>query len=211
VKVKTVFISALVATLLGTASTAGAEQVLWERTELLRDFFPQSERVTYKQVELDDALRARLEARLGYGVRSKRHTIFIGLTGKTVDGYAVFGEELGQHLPITFAVKLSPTGVIDRQEVVVYREAYGHEITDRRFRRQFVGKTPASALSPGADIAVVTGATISCRSMARGVRRLAILVDEVMLDGRHRVDGPVSSVVPAGASPTPGSGGDAAR
>ena len=123
----------------------------------------------------------RVEARLGYTLPRDSYTIFIATTGEHVDGYAVIDDELGEHLPITFAVKLSPTGVVERQEIVAYREPRGDEVRDERFRRQFQGKSVRDGVRAGEDIVTIGGATISSRSMAVGVKRVLVLVDEALL------------------------------
>lgn len=124
---------------------------------------------------------ARLQQRLGYTPARAEYVFFVATSGEHVDGYALIDEEMGQHEQITFAVKLSPQGAVERHEVMVYRESYGQEITDPRFRRQFEGKTVKDPVRAGKDIDVVTGATISSRAMAVGVRRALILLDELVL------------------------------
>ena len=59
----------------------------------------------------------------------------------------------------------------------------GDEIRDARFRKQFRGKTSQDRLQVSHDIDVISGATISSVSMATGVKRAAILIDELMLNG----------------------------
>ncbi len=148
---------------------------------LLAEFFPKSQLVTYQKFDLSPAQRGRLEGLLGYPLRKTSYTLYIAKSGEHVDGYALLDEENGQHLPISFAVKLSPTGVVERQEILVYRERYGDEVRDPRFRQQFVGKTVADPLRPGEEVIAVSGATISSRAMALGVRRALVLFDELVL------------------------------
>ena len=189
----------LVATLwLSAAPRAEAATTYFTTPQLLREFFPESEKVGFRRFQLTPALVAALEERLGYPPPRPEYVIFIATTGEHVDGYAIIDEELGQHEQITFAVKLSPTGIVERQEVMVYREKYGQEITDARFRKQFVGKTSKDAVRAGVDVDVVTGATISSRSMAIGVRRALILLEELVLKPRPSV---------GAAQPAPGSKG----
>ncbi|WP_395849016.1 FMN-binding protein [Cystobacter fuscus] len=163
------------------ALPARAAATYFTTPQVLKEFFPQSQRVTYRKVKLGAAEQAALQARLGYKPAKAEYVFFVATTGEHVDGYALIDEELGQHEQITFAVKLSPTGTVERHEVMVYREAYGQEISDARFRRQFQGKTVKDPVRAGTDIDVVTGATISSRSMAVGVRRALILLDELVL------------------------------
>lgn len=158
-------------------------QTFYTPRQLLAEFFPTSEKVSYRQFDLSrDALeRHRIEERLGYPLPRSRYTVFVATTGGHTDGYALFDDERGEHLPISFAVKFSPTGAVERQEVVTYREARGDEVRDRRFRQQFVGKTTRDRLHTGDDIVAVSGATISSRAMTVGVRRALVLLDELML------------------------------
>ena len=87
----------------------------------------------------------------------------------------------GLHQPITFATRLSPRGAVERLEIMVYREPRGDEVRDARFRRQFEGKTAQDPLRLNRDIDAVSGATVSSASMASGVRRAAILVEELAI------------------------------
>jgi Na+-translocating ferredoxin:NAD+ oxidoreductase RnfG subunit len=98
-----------------------------------------------------------------------------------VDGYAIVDDEQGLHQPITFATRLSPRGMVERVEIMVYREPRGDEVRDPRFRKQFEGKTAQDSLRLGRDIDAVSGATVSSASLATGVRRAAVLVEELAL------------------------------
>ena len=171
-------------TLLTAAAPARAQAVYFSTRALLTDFFRTSQNVTYKKVELAAEQRARIKARLGYEPQKGSYTFFVAQSNGKIDGYALIDEENGEHLPITFAVKLSPTGVVERQEIVEYREARGDEVRDLSFRKQFVGKSVADPLCPDRDIAVVSGATISSRAMAVGVKRALVLFDMFVRPGQ---------------------------
>lgn len=165
----------------GASLPARAAATYFTTPQVLKEFFPKSERVTYRKVQPGPEQLAALQQRLGYKPARPEYVFFVASTGAHVDGYALIDEERGQHEQITFAVKFSPEGVVERHEVMVYRESYGQEITDPRFRRQFQGKTVKDPVRAGADIDVVTGATISSRAMATGVRRALVLLDELIL------------------------------
>jgi hypothetical protein len=174
------------AALVGLTHPARAEGVYFSTADLLRDFFRDSKSVTYKKVDIALKERERLTRRLGYVPARGSYTFYVASSGspdqksEKVDGYALIDEEQGEHLPITFAVKLSPTGVVLRQEIVCYRESRGDEVRDARFRQQFVGKTVRDAVTANQDIVAVSGATISSRAMAVGVRRALVLFDELV-------------------------------
>ncbi len=166
--------------LVATARPARADQVYYSPRDLLSDFFRLSKNVTYKKVQLDAPERLRLQHRLGYAPAKASYMFYVATTGGHIDGYAFIDDEKGEHLPITFAVKLSPDGKVVRQEVVVYREARGDEVRDEHFRAQFVGKSASDPIEANQDIAVVSGATISSRAMAVGVKRAVVLFDELV-------------------------------
>ena len=148
---------------------------------VLAELFPRSERVTFRTFVLDPSAKARVERRLGYALAKSSYTIFEARTGGVTDGYALIDEELGQHQPITFATRVSPRAVVERVEIMVYREPRGDEVRDARFRAQFAGKTAQSPLRLRQDIDAVSGATTSSASIATGVRRAAILIEELEL------------------------------
>lgn len=184
---RTVIKITLVAALagLGTSARAGApapaETNYYSTRAILAAFFPKSERVTYKTFVLEPALQARLSQRLGYAPAHDRYTIFVAQTQGRVDGYALIDDERGLHQPITFATRLSSRGMVERVEIMVYREPRGDEVRDVRFRRQFEGKTAQDPMRLDRDIDAVSGATVSSASMAVGVRRAAVLVEELAI------------------------------
>jgi hypothetical protein len=168
------------ALVVAAATPARAQGVYFTTRELLTDFFRNSQAVTYKKVPIGEVERARLVARLGYTPARSSYTFYVATSGARIDGYALIDEQLGEHLPITFAVKLSPAGAVERQEIVAYREPRGDEVRDSCFRRQFIGKTARDPVTADQDIVAVSGATISSRAMAVGVRRALVLFDELV-------------------------------
>ena len=155
--------------------------VIWTSEALLKDMFSTADRVTYLQFDLNPTQKAEFKKRLGYDAPRTRYTFFVAYgapsEGSPVVGYALFDQQQGQHQPIDFAVQFDTRGLVVRQEVVVYREAWGEEIRNPRFRAQFQGKSSQSPLRVGDDITIVSGATISSRAMAIGVKRGCVLWD----------------------------------
>lgn len=167
---------------IATTSFASAESTYFTPRSILKDFFPASKVVSYSRFTPSPGERKAIEKRLGYKLTRKDYVFYVAKTGDTIDGYAFIGNQLGQHLPITYAVKLSTAGAVLRQEIMVYREQRGGEIRDKRFRQQFTGKTAADALRLGGDIDVISGATISSRAIAVGVKRALVLFEVGILN-----------------------------
>jgi len=159
------------------ASTALASQ--GGVKELLSSRFGHSERVSFVKVAVEGPSRQRIESELGRRLPRESYTVYVATTAGKVDGYALFDEERGQHEMISFATFFDAAGQVTSVEVVTYREAYGDGIKAERFRRQFVGRSARSGFRPDADIDAISGATISSRSMCRGVQRASLLVQEL--------------------------------
>ena len=145
----------------GTDAGARTETSYFTTRSMLAELFPRSEKVTYRTFALDGNKRARLAQRLGYQPPRDSYTIFIATSKGSVDGYAIVDDEKGLHQPITFATRLSPRGIVERVEIMVYREPRGDEVRDARFRKQFEGKTAHDPLRLNRDIDAISGATIS--------------------------------------------------
>ena len=97
-------------------------------------------------------------------------------------GSVVVDHVIGKFELISYAVGIDANGVIAGIEVLSYRESHGSEIRLPAWRKQFVGKTLAQPLRTGNDIAIVSGATLSCNHVTDGVRRIAAVV-AVLRDG----------------------------
>lgn len=124
-------------------------------------------------VVLSDAQKTAIEERSGVRVRVAELALW-----KAADGSLFFVDEvLGKHELITYAVGISAAGILRQVEILDYREKQGGEIRNPEWRAQFVGKTAAAPLKLDQDIRSISGATLSCRHVADGIKRLLATVD----------------------------------
>jgi len=96
---------------------------------------------------------------------------------KAADGYFFVDAVIGKHDLITYAVALGLDGKVRQVEILEYREAYGGEVRNPRWRKQFAGKQHGDALHLGQDIQGISGATLSCEHVTDGIRRLLAIYD----------------------------------
>lgn len=96
----------------------------------------------------------------------------------TVLGRVVVDQVIGKHDFITYAVGVSADGSVVGVEILSYREVYGGEVRNERWRRQFAGKKTGDPLRFPLDIKNITGATLSCRHVTDGVRRILALLSD---------------------------------
>jgi Na+-translocating ferredoxin:NAD+ oxidoreductase RnfG subunit len=129
---------------------------------------------------LDAAMAAVPQSALGGGWSPKiwRATKDGGLLG-----WIIVDQVIGKAEAITYALALGPDGAVRSLEILEYRETHGAEIRLAAWRGQFVGKTARDPVRVDSDIRIISGATLSCRHVADGVRRLLALYDESLKAG----------------------------
>ncbi len=89
-----------------------------------------------------------------------------------VVGVIAFDRCIGKHLFIDFVIAITPDGRVKQVEILNYRESWGYEVRREGWRNQFVGKDTAAKLDHNNGITNISGATLSCRGVARGVKRI---------------------------------------
>jgi H+/Na+-translocating ferredoxin:NAD+ oxidoreductase subunit G len=82
---------------------------------------------------------------------------------------------------MTYMVGVDNHGRVSDIELLVFREARGSEVRQKRFNSQYEGKTALDPVRINKDIINISGATMSVRSMSAGIKRVLILVDEYYL------------------------------
>jgi len=92
-------------------------------------------------------------------------------------GFFILDEVVGKHEFITYALGLNADGSVRQIEVMDYRESYGYEIRNAEWRKQFIDKRDGDPLKLDVDIKNIGGATLSCRHIADGVKRLLAFYD----------------------------------
>ena len=97
---------------------------------------------------------------------------------RAADGsWFIVDEVVGKHEMITYAVALSPSGAVTGIEILDYVESYGYEVAEAQWRNQFIGKTASDPIKLNQDIQNIGGATLSCKHLTDGVKRVAVLYD----------------------------------
>ncbi|HEY7216768.1 MAG TPA: FMN-binding protein [Candidatus Binatia bacterium] len=129
--------------------------------------FP-GEQLSRSPVTLTTEQVREIERRSDANVRHKEIQLWKAANG----GFFIVDEVVGKHEFITYAVGLSADGTVKQIEIMTYRESYGYQVRNADWRAQFVGKSATAPLKLNQDIKNISGATLSCRHIADGVKRI---------------------------------------
>lgn len=156
-------------------------EVYLKEDESLKIMFPKSEQVRKELIKLSPEKKSLIEERIGWKFPEETFEVYIGETGTQVDGYALVQNTIGKHKPMTYMVGIDNKGLVSDVELLIFREARGSEVRQKRFNAQYEGKSVLDPVRINKDIINISGATMSVRSMSAGIKRALVLVDEFYL------------------------------
>lgn len=142
--------------------------------------FPEASELAPVAVELSAEQREAIESASGVAVRNARLEVWQASGAKGPLGWFIVDRVVGKHEFITYALALDPQGAVRGLEIMDYRETYGGQVRDLSWRKQFYGKSFGATLRLDQDIRNISGATLSCRHVTDGVRRLLALYHAVL-------------------------------
>jgi Na+-translocating ferredoxin:NAD+ oxidoreductase RnfG subunit len=157
-----------------TAAPVQATQYLTAE-QAQRALFPEADSFAPTPVRLTAALKSQLQADGAERARGNEQPAWAASLRGAVVGHVLVDEVIGKHELITYAVGIGGDGAVRGVEILDYRETRGGEVRDPRWRAQFVGKRRGAPLRLEQDIQNISGATLSCRHITEGVRRLVAL------------------------------------
>lgn len=137
--------------------------------------FPGASQFTGQPLRLDASQRERISNAAGVRQRWEEQRVWRVETDGRLVGWFVVDEVIGKHEFITYATGLTPQGKVLGIEILSYRETHGGQIRSPDWRRNFAGKTLKDRFKLDEDVPNITGATLSCRNVLDGVRRLLVI------------------------------------
>ncbi len=128
--------------------------------------FPSAVDVTEMQIDQDAQISGRPDI-----------TKISRIKGKSgILGYSVESKVLSKSGPFKICVLLDKKLYVKQATVISYPWDRGRDVRKRTFTDQFTGKGPKDPIQLDKDIDAMTGATISSRVMAEGVRDIIRLL-----------------------------------
>lgn len=137
-----------------------------------KSLFPDATHFVAADIKFTPALKTQVEQASKVRVRGEVQPVWRAQANGQTLGWFFRDEVIGKHEFITYAVALTPEGAVKGIEILDYRETHGSQIQHPRWRAQFVGKQAGAPLKLDEDIQNISGATLSCRNVANGVKRI---------------------------------------
>ena len=94
-------------------------------------------------------------------------------------GFVETTSAVGRFDKFDFMVLFNPDKSINKVNVLIYREDHGGEIASPRWLRQFEGKTIKDVSNISRDINGISGATMSCNAITKGIKQSLITIQKV--------------------------------
>lgn len=145
--------------------------------------FPEADAFIASPVTLTPEQQDAVEEYAGVGQRATRQPVWRVQHAGRDAGWFVLDEVYGKHEFITYAVGLDADGQVTGIEILDYRETHGGEVRNAKWRAQFHGAEYGDALKLGREIENISGATLSCKHITEGVRRVLAL-HAIAIEGR---------------------------
>ena len=187
--VKWFWLVCLVSLLTSPLLASAQEGIFLKEEEAPKAVFPDATFFLRKVIPSTPGLKEKIKQRMGKtpaSIWEDSYITFVAKKDETILGYAVIVEEIGKHRPITFIVGVGTDHKIKDAALMVYREAYGGEVRDRRFLQQYKGKQLKDPLLPYRDIQNISGATMSVEAIGRGSKKALALVELIYLEDAER-------------------------
>lgn len=170
---------------LSVVPLASAESLLSKDNALLQAF-PKPISVETKWAVISPDQAERISRAMGSKNVSSVFRYYEATSNEVIVGYAIIDNTPGKHGPIRFMVVINPDMTVKSVTILAFYEKRGRPIRGRGFLSQFAGKKMTDRFRLNRDIDGITGATISSRAVARGVKNVVSYVT-VLLRSKAKI------------------------
>lgn len=134
--------------------------------------FPEAASFERADINLTPEMQDKIAQASGVRVRNAALQVWRAEAGGKTLGWMVVDEVIGKHEFITYAVALLPDGSVKGIDIMDYRETHGGQVRNEKWRAQFSGKKFGDTIKLNEDIQNISGATLSCKNISNGVKRI---------------------------------------
>ena len=161
----------------------GLSSEIIDKTELkIKEFLPDHISLDWSMYKIDKQHIKSIQNTVRQKFFRKELNTWVIVDSDSSKYYAILDNVKGKSLPITFLAIYDNSGNLYNASVIKYREAYGGEVGNKAWLNQFTAFNDTSNYKVGDQISAISGATISVHSITKGIRKLSLLINEIIKD-----------------------------
>lgn len=103
------------------------------------------------------------------------------IKGSNEINYALLDNSIGKTMPITYLIIFNSKLEVVNSSIIKYREPYGGEVSGKKWLDQFKGMKQDFLYQYGKEIDGISGATLSVRSVTKGISKLSLLLPYIIV------------------------------
>jgi len=151
----------------------------------IQSFYNDSIEVISKKFKIPKKIKLEIQNKVKQKIfRDQIYYWLIKKDGKNIS-YAILDNSIGKSMPITYLVIFDSNQEIVHSSIIKYREGYGGEVAGKKWLAQFNGMRRDSLYIFPKDIAGISGATISARSVTKGFSKLSLLLPYIIKENNN--------------------------
>ena len=154
--------------------------------KIIENYFGKSVVYSFSEYQISTGLKSKIENSTGQRFFKEQIVVWEIIENDSLKALGLLDNVYGKSLPITFMVLFDLEGRVLKADIVKYREPYGGGVAERNWLNQFLGFDGNSTYKLGDDIQSISGATISCRAVTKGVKMLSLLVEEILREYEYK-------------------------
>jgi len=153
---------------------------------VIKSYYKQDIKLINKEFIISSSIKSKIENEIKQRFyRNKIYYWVIENSGKL--NYALLDNSIGKTMPITFLVIFDDKMEIIHSSIIKYRESHGGEVSGKKWLAQFNGMKRNSNYKFGKEIDGITGATISVKSITKGINKLSLLLPYI-IEGSNKIN-----------------------
>jgi len=165
---KKIFFSVLLIVFLGYASVFAG--LFYSRKQAVKIAFPTADKIDTVTLVLSKAEQAKLVRASGSLIDSRIFSYYVGKKGGKVLGYAFIETHVVRTMPEAIMTVMTPQGTLEKVFILAFYEPQEY-MPSALWLKQFIGKIIKSDIRLDRGIQSITGATLSCRAITKGVKK----------------------------------------
>lgn len=140
-----------------------------------QQLFPDAQAFVPRPLKFTDEQKDSIKAAAGVRQRWDEQQVWRAERAGKLLGWFIVDEVVGKHEFITYGTAISPDGKVIGVEILSYRETHGGQVREPAWRKTLQGKTLADRFKLDEDVPNISGATLSCRNVMDGVKRMLVI------------------------------------